>query len=308
MKGQISLVAIATQIAGSVDSSAVAVALRVFLTGTLKQCTCAAVVTIRSCAAANNLSKFNDLYCFSLLHSPPSLSLPASAHLPGAMSTNTPAAATDRLVKKLSANKSIEKARKAGKAGPSSSAASSPIVPPPKSPASVQAPPSSGDDARDKARTLLANALFKEDEDIVPERSAVFPVVVEIETAMFEQLGGVSNDYKLKLRELKFNFKDKKNGDLRSEVLSRSLEPKAVVKMTSKDLANAEKKEERRKLHEFNLREAAAGNKQEASTSEFRCGKCKERKCTYFQMQTRGADEPLTTFVHCVNCNNRWKF
>lgn len=267
------------------------------------------LVDVRYAVAATNPPEFNDLYCFSLLPSPPSLSLPASAHLPRAMSTNTPAAATDRLVKKLSANKSIEKARKARKTGESSgAAASSPKAPPPKSPASVQAPPSSGDDARDKARTLLTNALFKEDEDIVPERSAVFPVVVEIETAMFEQLGGVSNDYMLKLRELKFNFKDKKNGDLRSEVLSRSLEPKAVVKMTSKDLANAEKKEERRKLHEFNLREAAAGNKQEPSTSEFRCGKCKERKCTYFQMQTRGADEPLTTFVHCVNCNNRWKF
>ena len=28
-----------------------------------------------------------------------------------------------------------------------------------------------------------------------------------------------------------------------------------------------------------------------------RCGKCGQRKCTYYQMQTRSADEPMTTFV-----------
>jgi DNA-directed RNA polymerase subunit M/transcription elongation factor TFIIS len=43
-------------------------------------------------------------------------------------------------------------------------------------------------------------------------------------------------------------------------------------------------------------------------TSIFKCGKCKERNCTYFQLQTRSADEPMTTFVTCLNCNNRWKF
>ena len=40
----------------------------------------------------------------------------------------------------------------------------------------------------------------------------------------------------------------------------------------------------------------------------FKCGKCGLKKTTYHQMQTRSADEPLTTFVHCMNCNNRWRF
>jgi len=45
----------------------------------------------------------------------------------------------------------------------------------------------------------------------------------------------------------------------------------------------------------------------EASTDNFLCYKCKSRECTYYQMQTRSADEPMTTFVTCIKCGNRWK-
>ncbi len=43
-------------------------------------------------------------------------------------------------------------------------------------------------------------------------------------------------------------------------------------------------------------------------TDEYKCGRCKKNKTTYYQMQTRSADEPMTTFVTCIHCNNRWKF
>ena len=43
-------------------------------------------------------------------------------------------------------------------------------------------------------------------------------------------------------------------------------------------------------------------------TEMFTCGKCKKNKCTYFELQTRSADEPMTTFVTCIECGHRWKF
>lgn len=46
----------------------------------------------------------------------------------------------------------------------------------------------------------------------------------------------------------------------------------------------------------------------EASTDIFKCRKCNENKCTYYQAQIRSADEPITTFVNCINCGNRWRF
>jgi len=45
----------------------------------------------------------------------------------------------------------------------------------------------------------------------------------------------------------------------------------------------------------------------EAATDQFKCYKCKNRKCTYYQLQTRSADEPMTTFVTCLICGTSWK-
>ena len=39
----------------------------------------------------------------------------------------------------------------------------------------------------------------------------------------------------------------------------------------------------------------------------FKCGRCKSMKTTYFQMQTRSADEPMTVFVSCLSCGRNWK-
>jgi len=48
-------------------------------------------------------------------------------------------------------------------------------------------------------------------------------------------------------------------------------------------------------------------NKLASNTTDFTCFKCKGNKCMYYQLQTRSADEPMTTFVTCVNCENHWK-
>ena len=45
----------------------------------------------------------------------------------------------------------------------------------------------------------------------------------------------------------------------------------------------------------------------ESATDAFVCRKCKGNKTNYYQMQTRSADEPMTTFVTCLNCDARWK-
>ena len=47
--------------------------------------------------------------------------------------------------------------------------------------------------------------------------------------------------------------------------------------------------------------------KPESMTDAFLCKKCKKRECSYYEVQTRSADEPMTVFVTCLNCKTRWR-
>ena len=48
-------------------------------------------------------------------------------------------------------------------------------------------------------------------------------------------------------------------------------------------------------------------NNIEASTDMFTCKKCRSKKCTYYELQTRSADEPATIFVTSLDCGKHWK-
>jgi DNA-directed RNA polymerase subunit M/transcription elongation factor TFIIS len=37
------------------------------------------------------------------------------------------------------------------------------------------------------------------------------------------------------------------------------------------------------------------------------CRKCSNNKTVSYKLQTRGADEPMTIFIRCVSCSNRWR-
>lgn len=55
-------------------------------------------------------------------------------------------------------------------------------------------------------------------------------------------------------------------------------------------------------------REAIKAKEDEGYVGILMCGKCRSNKGTsYYQMQTRSADEPMTTFASC-KCGHRWKF
>jgi DNA-directed RNA polymerase subunit M/transcription elongation factor TFIIS len=48
------------------------------------------------------------------------------------------------------------------------------------------------------------------------------------------------------------------------------------------------------------------GNKSRA-TDQFKCRRCSKRECTYYELQTRSADEPMTIFITCLNCGKEWR-
>ncbi|XP_006365333.1 transcription elongation factor TFIIS-like [Solanum tuberosum] len=170
------------------------------------------------------------------------------------------------------------------------------------------------DSVRDKVRELLAEALCKVsgevDEELTDEVNACDPyrVAVQVETAMFEKWGRSSGAQKFKYRSIMFNIKDQNNQDFRRKVLLGKFPPRTITDLTPEEMASEERQKQNEKIKEKALYNSELGAPVQASTDKFKCGRCKKSQCTYYQMQTRSADEPMTTYVTCVNCQNRWKF
>lgn len=96
-----------------------------------------------------------------------------------------------------------------------------------------------------------------------------------------------------------------KNDYLIGEILSGNIQIENVVNLNKLELfpKTWEKIiEEKKKIDAIKY-----SIKEEATTDEYRCKKCKKNRCTYYQRQTRSGDESMTTFITCVECNNKWR-
>lgn len=170
------------------------------------------------------------------------------------------------------------------------------------------------DSLRDKIRELLLEALSKvsneADDDIRDEVNACDPirVAVSVESLMFEKMGRSNGTQKFKYRSIMFNIRDPNNPDLRRKVLLGEVKPERLITMTPEEMASDQRQRENNQIKEKALFDCERAGAPKATTDQFKCGRCGQRKCTYYQLQTRSADEPMTTFVTCVNCNNHWKF
>ena len=105
-----------------------------------------------------------------------------------------------------------------------------------------------------------------------------------------------------RLRSVYINLK---KPDVSSAVISGNIQAPELAFMTHQEICPdkwkqliEDKKVRDKQKYEPNI---------EASTDNFTCNKCKSKKCTYYQLQTRSADEPMTTFVTCLECGKRWK-
>lgn len=170
------------------------------------------------------------------------------------------------------------------------------------------------DSSRDKIREIIAEALCKvssEVDDDLREKADIcdpFRVAVLVETAMLEKWGKSNGAQKFKYRSIIFNIKDPNNPDFRRKILLGDIEPYAVPDLTAEEMASDVRQIQNEKFKEKALFNSELGGPPKASTNEFTCSRCKKKETTYYQLQTRSADEPMTTFVTCVNCNKRWKF
>jgi len=98
----------------------------------------------------------------------------------------------------------------------------------------------------------------------------------------------------------------KNNQDLLGKYRSGELDLKTIAEMTPMDMCPARWKDSVERIIEMEKRLYA---KNQSASIFMWCSGCKKKtKCDYYQLQTRSADEPMTTFVTCLECDRRWKF
>ena len=111
-----------------------------------------------------------------------------------------------------------------------------------------------------------------------------------------------SHLYLDRLRTVTTNLKNPK---LKSRVISKDIKAHELAFMSHQEMMPErwQKMVDEKKIRDQNR----YAPKLEASTDNFTCRKCKSKQCSYYQLQTRSGDEPMTTFVTCLPCGNRWK-
>lgn len=143
------------------------------------------------------------------------------------------------------------------------------------------------------------------------------PLSIEIEAALFKHFKSISKEYKAKLRSLKFNLT--KNDEIRSRVEAKDIMPSDLVMFTADELISKSVKNKREEAQSVIFNESRSDwfdknrdkvNKVAGIKSDvglFKCFRCKSTKTTHYQKQTRCADEPMTVFIQCTSCGNRWR-
>ena len=109
--------------------------------------------------------------------------------------------------------------------------------------------------------------------------------------------------YTDRFRSLFNNFK--KNPNLKSDIKNNKFNFSELAFMAHQEM---EPQRWQKLIDAKQKRDKNKYEKRQITSSEFTCYKCKSNECTHYQMQTRSADEPMTTFVTCLSCGNRWKF
>ncbi|XP_028936046.1 transcription elongation factor A protein 3 isoform X2 [Ornithorhynchus anatinus] len=164
-----------------------------------------------------------------------------------------------------------------------------------------------GDSVRDKCVEMLA-AVLKVDGDYKEFGVNCEQLASEIEDHIYQELKSTDMKYRNRVRSRISNLRDPRNPALRRSVLCGGIAASRIARMTAEEMASDELKELRNAMTLEAIREHQMAKTGGTTTDLFQCSKCKKKNCTYNQVQTRSADEPMTTFVLCNECGNRWKF
>ena len=114
------------------------------------------------------------------------------------------------------------------------------------------------------------------------------------------------NMYKHGFLKIKYNLERSPN--LKTRITSGLVKSRDIMTLTPQGLwpGGRYDMEMERQIIE-GMKMEYANNENKNYVGLFKCNRCKSKNTTYYQLQTRSADEPMTTFVTCNNCESHWK-
>lgn len=115
-----------------------------------------------------------------------------------------------------------------------------------------------------------------------------------------------SHMYTSKARSILFNLRNKSNTGLLASVKSGAVKLHRLVRMSALETFPVKWEPIIEEVAKVQLRKEIG--KMADVDGVFPCRSCKSKKTVYTQLQTRSADEPMTTFVTCIDCNKMYKF
>ena len=113
--------------------------------------------------------------------------------------------------------------------------------------------------------------------------------------------------YTTKILSMEFNLKNPKNPGLRERVLSGTVTPVQLVSMSPYAMFPEMWEPVFERVAHKQLRRQLTVDVDSAPDGLLQCRKCRSKKTSFVQMQTRSADEPMTVFAYCLACQCRWK-
>jgi DNA-directed RNA polymerase subunit M/transcription elongation factor TFIIS len=105
-----------------------------------------------------------------------------------------------------------------------------------------------------------------------------------------------------RLRSIYTNLK---NPELLTMIGNNEITPQALAFMTHQEMNH----EHWRGMIDRKIKRDASKftTNVQASTDMFTCRKCKSKRSSYYELQTRSADEPATIFITCLDCGKQSK-
>ena len=165
-------------------------------------------------------------------------------------------------------------------------------------------------------RQKIANGIFTILKEIDSSNDRLSILAQNIERAVYNGSLKIASDKRVvrkwdnrpfvhlyidRLRSICANIK---TGTLGRRLINKEVNARQLATMTHQEMGPDRWKELIQKKIERDEEKYAP--KTDGNTDDFTC-RCGSTKCHAYQLQTRSADEPMTTFVSCLSCGKRWK-